>query len=322
MSVAESQGTSLDQFTNQIKDLKRNLESVIRGKGDVIDQLLVSVLAGESVLVEDVPGVGKTTLAKALAASLELNFQRIQCTPDLLPSDVFGTSVFNPQDGSFKFRPGPIFCNVLLVDEINRASPRTQSALLEAMGERQVTVEGTAHRLEPPFLVIATQNPLGFHGTFPLPESQLDRFLMQISMDYPDRQSELEILFNETRHASVDLLKPVLSRADLLLLQDSLKEVRFDKSLADYLLKIVESTRTDSRVELGCSPRGSIKLFKAAQAMALVNERNYVLPDDIQKVAANVLKHRIVMKRGSTQGTRNSLASLIKEIIDEIDVPV
>ena len=323
MSLAQSQSISLDQFTHQIRELKENLEKVIRGKSDVIDQLLIALLSGESILIEDVPGVGKTTLAKSLAASLDLSFNRIQCTPDLLPADVFGTSVFNPQDGSFHFRKGPIFCNILLVDEINRASPRTQSALLEAMAERQVTVEGVAYPLEPPFMVIATQNPFGFHGTFPLPESQLDRFLMQVAMDYPDLESELEILFNESQQNTVDQLTSVLSKGELIQLQDSLKSVTFEKSLAEYLLQIAQRTRSDSRIELGCSPRGSIKLFKASQANAIVNGRDFVLPDDIQQVCPAVLKHRILLKRSGKGSTiQGEVANIIQQIVSEVDVPV
>ena len=322
MSLADS-SISLEQFVQQIGELKQNIEKVIRGKSEVVDQLLIALLAGESILIEDVPGVGKTTLAKCLAASLDLEFQRIQCTPDLLPADVFGTSVFHPQEGTFHFRKGPIFCNVLLVDEINRASPRTQSALLEAMAERQVTVEGQTYSLEPPFMVIATQNPFGFHGTFALPESQLDRFLLQVSMDYPDRQNELDILYSESRRSGVEQLTSVLSKGELLGLQETLAEVRFEKSLADYLLEIVDRTRSDARIELGCSPRGSIKLFKAAQASALIDGRDYVLPDDIQKTAPAALKHRLILQRaGRSNRSQAEIQNLIQELISDIDVPV
>lgn len=323
MTVEQVQagGTASMQF--QLGQLKNNLEKVIRGKSDVVEHILVSILTGESILIQDVPGVGKTTLAKALAASLDLSFQRIQCTPDLLPADVFGMSVFNPQSGEFHFRKGPVFCNILLVDEINRASPRTQSALLEAMAEKQVTIEGRTYSLEPPFIVIATQNPFGFRGTFPLPESQLDRFLMQVSMEYPDRDSELEILYNESKRASVDALQSVLSLGEVVDLQDRLNDVRFDESLANYLLAIVAATRHDERIELGCSPRGSIKLFRATKAVAVLRGRDYVLPDDIQHIAPLVLRHRVVLnQREQKSGSANQVDELLRELMGNIDVPV
>ena len=319
MDVAEIK--SDEQVLSQIQLLRENLTKVILGKADVVDQIILGLVSGESVLIEDVPGVGKTTLAKALASSVQLEFQRVQCTPDLLPADIFGFSVLNPQDGSFTFRPGPIFCNILLVDEINRASPRTQSALLEAMAERQVTVEGKIHKLEPPFIVLATQNPSSHHGTFPLPESQLDRFILQLSIEYPSAESEVEILFSQSSETVLEDLKPVLSKDDVIACQNHVKNIHVEKSVADYLVAIVNQTRNDDRILLGCSPRGSLMLFRASQAMAFLQGRDFVLPDDVQKVAPYVLSHRIEMQRGFERNLKTS-QELIRDIVDQVNVPV
>ena len=309
-----------------VEDLRQKLQRTIRGKAEVIDNLIIALLVDESILVEDVPGVGKTTLAKALASSVQAQFQRVQCTPDLLPADIFGVSVFQPQEGRFEFRPGPVFCNILLVDEINRASPRTQSALLEAMAEHQVTVDGNTQPLPSPFMVIATQNPLGFQGTFSLPESQLDRFVMQISMEYPDREAELEILYQESGRKHRAGTGSVLTLEQIVQMQRVVEAVRFESSLANYLLDIVEATRTDGRVELGCSPRGSISFFRATKARAFLAGRDYVLPDDIQQMAAPVLQHRLVSGEGQSlghQGTdRRWAAALVAELLEKIPVPV
>ena len=321
MSLANGQ-VETSEFLSKAEKLRANLAKVIRGKPEIIDYVLMALITDRSILIEDVPGVGKTTLARALAASLELEFRRVQCTPDLLPSDIFGVSVFNPMEGNFHFRPGPVFCNILLVDEINRASPRTQSALLEVMAERQVTVEGETYHIDSPFLVIATQNPFGFQGTFPLPESQLDRFLMKVTMDYPSRESELEILYQENEDKPLENLQPVLGLNDIIGLQQTLKQVAVERSLAGYLLSIVEQTRLDPRLELGCSPRGSISLFAAAKASAMLAGRSFVLPDDIQHVAPLVLSHRVAVRGRHHQGSSQQSVEIIHEIIQNIHVPV
>ena len=307
-----------------LQQLRENLRKVIRGKDDVLENLLIAVLVGESVLIEDVPGVGKTTLAKTLATSIECTFQRIQCTPDLLPADVFGYSIFRPNEGKLQFQPGPIFSNILLVDEINRASPRTQSALLEAMAEGQVTIEGNTHVLPKPFIVLATQNPYGFHGTFPLPESQLDRFLMKFSLDYPDAESELSILYQESEHRPIDDLEPVLSSETVVELQSDALSVNVDQTIARYLLEIVESTRRHPLVELGCSPRAAISSFRAVKAKAFLAGRDFALPDDVQQIAPITLAHRMVCQKQPDQGagTSQNGRQIIETIIDEIEVPV
>lgn len=302
----------------KISRLRANLASVIRGKAEVIDQVILALIAGGSVLLEDVPGVGKTTLAKTLAASLELEFQRVQCTPDLLPADIFGFSVFNPQDGSFQFRRGPVFCNVLLVDEINRASPRTQSALLEAMAERQVTIEGTRHSLAAPFMVIATQNPIGSRGTFPLPESQLDRFLLHLSLGYPNAGSELEMLFDRSEANPVDRIMPVLSQIEVLACQRLVEHVHVERNIAEYIVEMVGRTRTDPRLKVGASPRGTLMLFRSAQAAAFLAGRDYVMPDDVQRIAPLVLQHRVVPAKAiEWQAQRR----IVEELVAEVPVP-
>lgn len=309
------------QLAEKLQQLRDNLNGVIRGKEDVVNQAIVALLAGGSILLEDVPGVGKTTLAKGLAASVDLKYQRVQCTPDLLPADIFGFSVFNPKEGTFEFRPGPIFCHVLLVDEINRASPRTQSALLEAMAEQQVTVEGVRYPLESPFMVLATQNPLGFQGTFPLPESQLDRFLLKLSMDYPDASSEVDILYDHLGESEDRALSPVLSREEVIQCQQMVRAVRVERNVADYIVEIVRRTRSHSQLQLGSSPRGSLMLFRATQAQALASGRSFVLPDDVLQVAPMVLPHRVVAARSSGR-TSGETVELIEGILKEVEIPV
>ena len=320
-AVRTHQPKTSQSCSERLEKLRANLASVIRGKDDVIDQVLLSLIAGESILIEDVPGVGKTTLAKTLAASIQLDFKRVQCTPDLLPADIFGFSVFNPQDSSFTFRPGPIFCNILLVDEINRASPRTQSALLEAMAERQVTIEGDVHHLKPPFIVIATQNPSGSQGTFPLPESQLDRFLLQISMDYPDESSEVDILYDQATGTISAEVQPVITIDDVIDFQSTARTIKVDRSVAEYMVQIVAGTRNDERLQLGGSPRGTLMLFRAVQAKAMLAGRDYVLPDDVQEIAPQVLAHRVVLARSQRQ-KRLAAIQIIRDIVQQVEVPV
>ncbi len=239
----------------QIESVRRELQNVIRGKADVIDSVLIALLAEGSILLEDVPGVGKTTLAKSVAALIDLKFARVQCTPDLLPADILGSSIYQPATGSFEFRAGPIFCDLLIADEVNRASPRTQSALLEAMAESQVTIDGHQYDLNQPFLVIATQNPAGFEGTYPLPESQLDRFLFRLTMDYPDTESEIDLLLNQPTDDPDFALVPVMHRDDLVRLQGFVRNTIVDRKIAQYTVEIVSATRRDSRLRVGCSPR-------------------------------------------------------------------
>lgn len=311
---------SITLYTEKLKQLHDQLSQVILGKSDVISEVLTALLASGSVLIEDVPGVGKTTLAKALAQSVDLKFNRIQSTPDLLPGDVFGFSVLNPQTGQFSFRKGPVFCNILLVDEINRASPRTQAALLEAMAERQVTIEGVQYELEPPFLVLATQNPLEHQGTFPLPESQLDRFLFMISMDYPDRESEIDLLFEQGTTANSVELAPVLTHEELIECHRLVKKIFVERSVANYLVRLIEATRNHPEITLGASPRCSLMLFQACQARAFLLGREMVIPDDVQHLAPLVLRHRLVPRRHSTSADETK-ASIIQEILSQTEVP-
>jgi len=293
---------------------------VIRGKAGVIDLVLTAVLAEGSILLEDVPGVGKTTLAKSLASLIELKFQRVQCTPDLLPADILGSSIYQPSSGTFEFRPGPIFCDLLIADEVNRASPRTQSALLEAMAEGQVTVDGNRYQLERPFLVIATQNPSGYEGTFPLPESQLDRFLLRLTMDYPDHESEIEMLLNQPTDNPDFQLQAVMTREELTSLQQYVRSIQVDRKIAHYVVALATATRFDSRIRTGCSPRGSKMLLRAAQARAVLEGRQFVLPDDVQALASSVLSHRVSL-RNATLGAADAIA-IQNEIVAQVEVPV
>lgn len=313
----------LSTVSFRLDALRRNLQSVFLGGKLSVDFVIMSLISGESILIEDVPGVGKTTLAKALALSVDLSFNRVQCTQDLLPADIFGFSVLNQLDGSFSFRPGPIFCNMLLVDEINRASPRTQSALLEAMAEKQVTIEGELKSLDPPFFVVATQNPIGSQGTFPLPESQLDRFLLKFSLDYPNSESEVEMLYLHGRQSPVDQLELVMTLEDVRTVQTLVTQVKIERSLAKYLVTIVNETRKHPQIEVGCSPRGSLLLLKCAQSRALLEGRMFVLPDDIQNVAPFVLHHRIKFRNASMGGSnRETEFGVIEEILSSVQVPV
>lgn len=278
-----------------ITRLKENLAAVIRGKSEAIDVLLTGLLADGHMLIEDVPGTGKTTLAKALAVSLSATFSRIQFTPDLLPTDIVGGMIYSAANGSFTFRPGPVFAHIVLADEINRASPRTQSALLEAMGERQVTTEGSTRALPRPFLVLATENPIEYNGTYPLPEAQLDRFSLRFSLGYPAHGDELQLLGDQTFSRPLDALRPVLDTEALSRLQTEVRSVAVEASVLDYIVRVVERTRRDARLRLGASPRGSLDLRRCAQAAAFLAGRRAVRPDDVQRLAVAVLAHRLVI---------------------------
>lgn len=307
-------------FTSLI-NLKHNLSQVILGKEECIDVLIVSLMAGGSVLIEDVPGVGKTTLAKALATSLDAKFRRIQFTPDLLPADILGSSIYNPVKGEFKFDPGPVFCHILLADEINRASPRTQSALLEAMNENQATIEGKRYELEQPFMVMATQNPVEYHGTYPLPEAQMDRFLAQLDIGYPDANVEINILKTHQHDHPLTAIKSVMNLEDIRSIQQTVKNIHVDESLLEYIVNIVHASRHDNRIHLGISPRGSLMLSRAAQASAFYHERDYVIPDDILHLIPYVLPHRVVLtSHARHKGT--SKRDVIQDIVSHIKVPV
>ena len=304
-----------------IARLQDNIETVIRGKTDAIELLLVAILANGSVLMEDVPGMGKTTLAKSLAISLDAVYSRIQFTPDLLPSDIVGGSIYNPKEGNFDFRAGPIFCNVLLADEINRASPRTQSALLEAMAELQVTSEGETRVLPSPFVVLATQNPVEFHGTYPLPEAQLDRFMMLLNLGYPSPEDEVHILESQASQHPIDGLTSVMSEADLVGLQAGVRSVVVDSSVTRYMVEIVNRTREEPQLKLGVSTRGSLMLYRACQAMAFKSGRGYVIPDDVQRMAPCVLAHRLTLNtKAKYEGT--SKLSVIQAVVGSVKVPV
>ena len=287
----------VQQFTKSVMD---NVERVIVGKREAIELVMVALLCEGHVLIEDVPGTGKTMLARAVAASLGLSFKRLQCTPDLLPNDITGVSVYNQKAGEFEFRPGPAFVHVLLADEINRATPRTQSALLESMGEGQVTVDGVTRPLSRPFLVLATQNPIEYEGTFPLPEAQLDRFLIKLSVGYPSQDNENQILLNLQREHPISGIGQVVDGARLLDLQQVVWEVHVDETVRDYIVRLIHATRNHADLALGASPRGSLALFKAAQALAILRGRDFVLPDDVKALAVATLIHRLIVRPEST----------------------
>ena len=305
---------AIESFSNRLID---NVEQVIVGKRSVLELLMVSLLCEGHVLLEDVPGVGKTMMARALAVSLGGSFKRLQCTPDLLPNDVTGVSVFNQQSSQFDFRPGPIFVNVLLVDEINRATPRTQSALLEAMQEQQVTVDGVTRKLPRPFLVMATQNPIEFEGTFPLPEAQLDRFLMRLPIGYPTAEDEKTILNHLRREHPINHLKAVVTEDNLLDFQRAVWEVNVDNSILDYIVRLVTATRTHPDLVLGGSPRASLALYKTSQALAALRGRDYVIPDDIKYLAPVTLSHRIIIKPEAELRGRSTL-QVLTELLNSV----
>ena len=307
-------------FAARAARIARNLTRIIKGKDDAIQLLMIALLSGGHTLLEDVPGTGKTTLAKALARSIEGEFRRIQFTPDLLPADVTGSSFYNPRDGSFTFRPGPIFTNILLADEINRTSPRTQSALLEVMGENQVTIEGDRRDLPHPFFVVATQNPSDYAGTYPLPEAQLDRFALRITLGYPDMDHELEILFSHNSRHPIEDLEPVVTTSEIVEMQEQVKTVRVDRSIAEYILQIIDTTRSDSRLRLGVSPRGSLMLYRTAQARARLLDRDFVLPEDVRALAVPTLAHRIQLDTKSRYGGQLP-QQIIQDALDKTPVP-
>jgi MoxR-like ATPase len=304
-----------------VTSLRKNLGAVIRGKPRELDFLILGLLGGGNVLLTDVPGVGKTTLAKAIAASIAGSFRRIQFTPDLLPADILGGSVYNPKDGTFSLRRGPIFANVLLADEINRASPRTQSSLLEAMAEQQVSIEGETHVLPRPFWVVATQNPVEHHGTYPLPEAQLDRFALQLAMGYPPEQEELAILSSQDRGHPLESLRAATTPEQILEHQNAVKLVHVDEDVGRYVVSIVRATREEPRLALGVSPRGGIALYRMAQAHAYLDGRSSVRPDDVKAVAIETLAHRLILEtKAKYSGVTKE--TIVRELLAKAKVPV
>lgn len=308
----------------RIADLQAAIGQVIKGKAETVKFALIALFARGHLLIEDVPGIGKTTLANAMAKALELSFQRIQFTSDLLPSDVIGLSVFNQKSGDFEWKAGPIFSNIVLADEINRATPKTQSALLEAMAEEQVTVEGVSRGLPLPFIVIATQNPAEHHGTYPLPESQLDRFMLRLHIGYPSLADEKGILRDRENVNPLDRIEAVMSQSDILELQNLVSVVRFDDALLDYLLQIVDATRKSETLELGISPRGTLALFRSAQALALIEGRDYCIADDIKRLVLPCFAHRLIVNSRSSglrQRTREA-EQVLQDILQKVSVPI
>ena len=319
---AEAIAAALQHARPKIAALIGNIEAAILGKRETVKYTLVGLLAGGHVLIEDVPGVGKTTLARALARSIDCEFRRIQFTPDMLPSDVVGISVFDQKETRFKFHPGPLFANVVLADEINRTSPRTQAALLEAMNDSQVSVDGVTHVLPRPFIVLATQNPIEYAGTYSLPEAQLDRFLLRVPIGYPDRDSERRVLKSSHLHRPVDQLKPVITAAEVVQLQELVDQVALVDSLIDYILEIAARTREHKGLALGVSPRGCQMLKWASQAHAVVEGRSFCTPDDVKRLAIPVLGHRIIEKGRDAGASRKDADSILAEILEEVPVPI
>ncbi len=308
--------------SERVAILTANIEKVIVGKHDAVRQVLVGLLARGHVLIEDVPGVGKTTLARALAKSIACDFCRIQFTPDLLPSDIVGVSVFDQQSSRFKFYPGPLFANIVLTDEINRTTPRTQSALLEAMNAFQVSVDGQTHKLPEPFMVLATENPIEYAGTYALPEAQLDRFLLRVSMGYPDRDSEFQMLKGHKLQHPLERLQPVVSAQEILQLQGIVREVSFDDDLARYIVELANKTREAKGLALGVSPRGCEGLYRAAQAHAVLDGRKFVIADDIKRLVLSVWGHRVIEKGRDAGGHRKDAENVLSEILEEVAVPL
>ncbi len=311
---------STEELRNKTVLLRENLAKVIKGKTDTIRLLITALGAGGNVLMEDVPGVGKTTLAKALASSIDGEFSRVQFTPDLLPSDILGNSIYNQQEAKFFFRPGPVFANILLADEVNRASPRTQSALLECMSEKQVSIAGKTSMLPNPFMVIATENPVEYQGTYPLPEAQLDRFAMQLELGYPDEESEMQLLFDRLTNDPGTSLKAVLNCDEVAQMQLAVQEVNIEKTVVHYMLSIVKATRHDTRITLGASPRALLLLSRCSQSYAFIQGRDYVLPDDIKAICTSVLAHRLVIEN-KTKYSGISAIEIVEDIIKKTKVP-
>ena len=302
---------------NQIID---NVATVIVGKRDAIELVVVALLSDGHILIEDVPGVGKTTLAKAISRSVGLSFKRVQFTPDLLPSDVTGVTIFNQKTSEFEFREGPVMAQIVLADEVNRATPKTQSALLEAMEERQVTVDGETYVLPEPFLVLATQNPIEYEGTFPLPEAQLDRFLMRVNLGYPDRQDELRVLATRQREQPIDDIQQVVTLEEVFAAQEAVKDVYVDPLVSSYIVDVARATREHADVYLGASPRGSLGLFRAGQALAAIGGRDYVVPDDVKRLAESVLSHRVIVSPAARIRSVDTRA-IVADILDVVPVP-
>jgi len=309
------------EFTSKIRRLEQNISAVIKGKPGIVQTAIAALLSRSHMLIEDVPGVGKTTLAHALARSTDLSFKRIQFTSDLLPSDIIGVSVLDQATGEFRFKPGPLFANIVLADEINRATPKTQSALLEAMNEARVTADGTVHHLPKPFMVIATQNPFEYKGTFPLPENQLDRFSVRISIGYPDKNSEKEILSTFGSDNSWESIEPVISSEEVIQLQKMSERVKIDESILDYILAIISETRNPKLFELGVSPRGALALKSAAQSRALADGRDYCIPDDVKEMALPVLAHRVVLRTELLKG-QGGEEEAIRDVLKKVSVPI
>ncbi|HPD30988.1 MAG TPA: MoxR family ATPase [Phycisphaerae bacterium] len=310
-----------DPLLAKVAELRNNIDRVFLGKPNTVTQVLVGLMSRGHLLIEDAPGVGKTVLARALARSLDLSFSRIQLTPDLLPSDIIGVSIYDAKTGTFEFKRGPIFAHIILADEINRTTPRTQSALLEAMNEAQVSVDGRTLKLEQPFLVIATQNPFEFEGTYFLPENQLDRFALRIRIGYPSREVEARIIREDPSKTALEVLRPVMRREDLIAIQDRVPQIRIDDRLVQYVLDLLEITREHEHLELGVSPRGTLAFIRAAQAAAMLAGRDYVIPDDIKSLFIPVCAHRIATKSFVHEGHTISAEQILTEILRTVTVP-
>ncbi len=311
----------VSEVDHDIADLESNISRVLLGKPETVRLAVITLLAEGHLLIEDVPGVGKTLLARAMARSVNGRFCRIQFTPDLLPSDIVGSSIFNSNRSEFSFSQGPLFANIVLADEINRTPPRTQSALLEAMNDRQVSVDGTTHALPDPFFVIATQNPYEFEGTYLLPESQLDRFLMCIRIGYPVREEEMNVLTSHRTGEPVDQLEPVIDSSSLVNLQKKVREIRVEQSINEYILDVVDATRHAPEISVGISPRGSLALYRAAQSLAMLEQRDYVIPDDVKQLAIPVLSHRLILHTYQAERHTEAAQTVMQHLLDDITVP-